>query len=221
MAQGLSAADAAARIWVVDVQGLLTDDRTDLSPGQQKFAQPADRVAGWGLSGPAQLADVVHNVDAGILMGLSTAAGAFTEDIVRDLAGKTEPGPSSFRCRIRRVTPRRTPPSWTMDRGARAHRHRFAVRAVATQWNRAPDRTVQQRLHLPRDGAGGDRGAGHPRHRRDDEGGGRDTRRRLARLVQPGRSAAARMVGASRHRHEHRPCRRPPGDRGGRRTAAQ
>jgi malate dehydrogenase (oxaloacetate-decarboxylating) len=90
MAQGLSAADAAARIWVVDVAGLLTDDRTDLSPGQQKFTQPTDRVAGWGLSGPAQLADVVHNVDAGILIGLSTAAGAFTEDIVRDLAGKTE-----------------------------------------------------------------------------------------------------------------------------------
>ena len=89
MAQGLSAADAVARIWVVDIQGLLTDDRTDLSPGQQKFAQPANRVAVWGLSGPAQLADVVHNVDAGILMGLSTAAGAFTEDIVRELAAKT------------------------------------------------------------------------------------------------------------------------------------
>ena len=90
MAQGLSAADAAARIWVVDITGLLTDDRSDLSPGQQKFAQPADRVASWGLSGPAQLADVVHNVDVGVLMGLSTAAGAFTEAIVRDLAGKTQ-----------------------------------------------------------------------------------------------------------------------------------
>jgi len=32
----------------------------------------------------------VHNVDVGILMGLSTAAGAFTEEIVRELAGKTE-----------------------------------------------------------------------------------------------------------------------------------
>jgi malate dehydrogenase (oxaloacetate-decarboxylating) len=90
MAQGLSAAEASARIWVVDIQGLLTDDRTDLSPGQRKFAQPPDRVANWGLSGPAQLADVVHHVDVGILMGLSTAAGAFTEDIVRDLAGKTQ-----------------------------------------------------------------------------------------------------------------------------------
>jgi malate dehydrogenase (oxaloacetate-decarboxylating) len=74
MAQGLSAADAAARIWVVDIGGLLTDDRTDLSPGQQRFAQPAGRVAGWALSGPAQLGDVVHNVDVGVLMGLSTAA---------------------------------------------------------------------------------------------------------------------------------------------------
>ena len=90
MAQGLSEADAAARIWVVDVVGLLTDDRTDLSPGQRRFAQPANRVAPWALSGPAQLADVVHHVDVGILMGLSTAAGAFTEEIVRELAGKSE-----------------------------------------------------------------------------------------------------------------------------------
>ena len=90
VAQGLSEAEAAERIWVVDVIGLLTDDRTDLSPAQRRFAQPAGRVAGWGLSGPPQLADVVHNVDVGILMGLSTAAGAFTESIVRELAAKTE-----------------------------------------------------------------------------------------------------------------------------------
>jgi malate dehydrogenase (oxaloacetate-decarboxylating) len=90
MAQGLSEADSAARIWVVDILGLLTDDRTDLSAEQRKFAQPAGRVAGWGLSGAAQLADVVHHVDVGVLLGLSTAAGAFTEEIVRELAAKTE-----------------------------------------------------------------------------------------------------------------------------------
>ena len=90
MAQGLPEQDATARIWVVDIQGLLTDDRTDLSAGQRTFAQPANRVADWGLSGPAQLADVVHHVDVGVLLGLSTAAGAFTEEIVRELAGKTQ-----------------------------------------------------------------------------------------------------------------------------------
>jgi malate dehydrogenase (oxaloacetate-decarboxylating) len=47
-------------------------------------------VGDWGWSGPAQLADVVHHVDVGVLLGLSTAAGAFTEEIVRELAAKTE-----------------------------------------------------------------------------------------------------------------------------------
>jgi malate dehydrogenase (oxaloacetate-decarboxylating) len=47
-------------------------------------------VAGWGLTGPAQLSDVVHHVDIGVLLGLSTAAGAFTEAIVRELAAKTQ-----------------------------------------------------------------------------------------------------------------------------------
>jgi malate dehydrogenase (oxaloacetate-decarboxylating) len=90
VSEGLSEADASARIWVVDIVGLLTDDRTDLSAGQRQFAQPANRVADWGISGPAQLADVVHHVDVGVLLGLSTATGAFTEETVRELASKTE-----------------------------------------------------------------------------------------------------------------------------------
>ena len=88
--EGLSEQAATERIWVVDVVGLLTDDRSDLSDAQRDFAQPAGRVAGWGLSGAAQLADVIHNVDAGVLLGLSTATGAFTEAIVREMAAKAE-----------------------------------------------------------------------------------------------------------------------------------
>jgi malate dehydrogenase (oxaloacetate-decarboxylating) len=88
--EGLSKQAATERIWVVDVVGLLTDDRTDLSAEQRDLAQPANRVAGWDLSGPAQLSDVVHQVDVGVLLGLSTATGAFTEAIVRELAGKTD-----------------------------------------------------------------------------------------------------------------------------------
>jgi malate dehydrogenase (oxaloacetate-decarboxylating) len=89
-AQGLSEAEATARIWVVDIEGLLTEDRTDLTEGQRRFAQSAERSADWGVSGRAQLADVVHHVDVGILLGLSTAAGAFTEPIVRELAAKSD-----------------------------------------------------------------------------------------------------------------------------------
>ena len=88
--EGLSEQAATERIWVVDVVGLLTDDRNDLSDAQRDFAQPAGRVANWGLARAAQLADVIHNVDIGVLLGLSTAAGAFTEDIVREMAAKAE-----------------------------------------------------------------------------------------------------------------------------------
>jgi malate dehydrogenase (oxaloacetate-decarboxylating) len=88
--EGLSEQAATERIWVVDVVGLLTDDRTDLSPEQRSLAQPAGRAAGWDLAGPAQLPDVIHHVDVGVLLGLSTAAGAFTEAMVRELAGKTD-----------------------------------------------------------------------------------------------------------------------------------
>lgn len=88
--EGLTERAATERIWVVDVSGLLTDDRTDLSEAQREFAQPVERVTDWELTGPAQLADVVHHVGAGVLLGLSTAAGAFTEDIVRELAAKNE-----------------------------------------------------------------------------------------------------------------------------------
>jgi len=89
VSEGLSERAALDRIWVVDVVGLLTDERADLTVAQRKFAQPAARVAHWGPSGPAQLADVVHHVDVGVLLGLSTAAGAFTEDIAREMAAKT------------------------------------------------------------------------------------------------------------------------------------
>jgi malate dehydrogenase (oxaloacetate-decarboxylating) len=90
VSEGLSEESARQRIWVVDVVGLLTDDRSDLSDAQREFAQPAARTAAWGLTGPAQLADVVHHVDVGVLLGLSTATGAFTEAIVREMASKAD-----------------------------------------------------------------------------------------------------------------------------------
>ncbi len=50
-AQGLSEQNALDRIWVVDIDGLLTADRTDLSENQRRYAKTVD----WKLAGPAQL----------------------------------------------------------------------------------------------------------------------------------------------------------------------
>jgi malate dehydrogenase (oxaloacetate-decarboxylating) len=92
VAEGASDDGAARRFFVVDKTGLLTADRSDLSAEQRVYAQPADALAGWtrASDGPAGLADVVANAEPTILIGLSTAAGAFDESIVRQMAATTE-----------------------------------------------------------------------------------------------------------------------------------
>jgi malate dehydrogenase (oxaloacetate-decarboxylating) len=81
VADGLSQAEALDRFWIVDKDGLLREDRTDLTPEQRVYARPDGPR--WGL------AEVINAVDATILIGLSTARGAFTEPIVREMARKT------------------------------------------------------------------------------------------------------------------------------------
>ena len=85
---GLSEEEARSRFWIVNRGGMLLTGRTDLSPEQRVYAQPVERVAAWKrLSAKAiDLEAVIRNVDATILIGLSTLGGAFTESIVREMA---------------------------------------------------------------------------------------------------------------------------------------
>ena len=71
--------------------------RRDLSAEQRIYAEPAEALTGWTRTsdGPAGLADVVANTAPTILIGLSTAADAFTEAIVRQMAAHT-PRPIIF-----------------------------------------------------------------------------------------------------------------------------
>ena len=89
---GLSEEAARRRFWIVDRGGLLHAGRTDLSPEQRVYAQPVERVASWlrPSSGVIDLETVIRNVDATILIGLSTQGGAFTESIVREMARKVD-----------------------------------------------------------------------------------------------------------------------------------
>ncbi|MBE1584162.1 NAD-dependent malic enzyme [Nonomuraea angiospora] len=84
---GLDREEAIRRIWPIDKQGLLVDDMTDLRDFQQPYARPRDEVAGWtrGRHG-ISLAEVVERVKPTMLLGTSTAHGAFTEKIVRTMA---------------------------------------------------------------------------------------------------------------------------------------
>ena len=90
IADGLAEEDARQRFWIVDRNGLLHSGRTDLSPEQRRYAKPEQRIAGWRKAGVGNvmLGDVIANIEATILIGLSTAGGAFTEAIVREMARK-------------------------------------------------------------------------------------------------------------------------------------
>jgi malate dehydrogenase (oxaloacetate-decarboxylating) len=91
--QGLDTAAARARFWCLDRQGLLTDDMTGLRDFQVPYAHPASEVGDWPGHGTATgigLAEVVGRVNPTILIGTSTVHGAFTEQIVRDMAAHVD-----------------------------------------------------------------------------------------------------------------------------------
>ncbi len=90
--EGLSEHEARSRFWVVDKDGLLHSGRTGLSSEQNVYAQPQGRVSGWPrtFNGRIGLADVIGQIDATVLIGLSTVGGAFSEPIVREMARKVE-----------------------------------------------------------------------------------------------------------------------------------
>jgi malate dehydrogenase (oxaloacetate-decarboxylating) len=91
VADGLTEAEARSRFWVLDKDGLLHSRRQDLAGEQMVYAQSVERVANWPASfgGKIGLADVIGKIDATMLIGLSTAANAFTESIVKEMARKT------------------------------------------------------------------------------------------------------------------------------------
>ncbi|MEU0249054.1 NAD-dependent malic enzyme [Streptomyces sp. NPDC006235] len=85
--EGLSEDEATARFWILDVEGMLVRSRTELTPQQRMFARDDDEVTGWDGTG---LAEVVRRVEPTALIGLSTAHGAFTEEIVRQMGSTCE-----------------------------------------------------------------------------------------------------------------------------------
>lgn len=82
---GLAIGEARARVWLVDSQGLVHDGRRDLDASKRLYAQPVERTRGWSQV-EAPTLDVVRHVKPTILIGTAALAGAFTEQIVREMA---------------------------------------------------------------------------------------------------------------------------------------
>jgi malate dehydrogenase (oxaloacetate-decarboxylating) len=82
---------ATAQVWLIDKQGLLTSDMTDLRDFQQPYARNPAEVTGWAAEGAAiSLLDTVRQVKPTILLGTSTVHGAFTREVVEAMAAGTD-----------------------------------------------------------------------------------------------------------------------------------
>lgn len=89
--EGLSDAEARARIFMVDRYGLFTDNQPNLLDFQSKLAQSTERVTGWGnAEGIISLLDVIQHAKPTVLIGVSGQPGLFTEEVIKALAANCE-----------------------------------------------------------------------------------------------------------------------------------
>lgn len=89
---GLSKEEALKNFWLVDKQGLLTDDMNDLLPFQKMYARSKKEIQKWlpNKNGKIGLYEVVKYVKPTILIGTSTQGGAFTKEIVEMMTSYTD-----------------------------------------------------------------------------------------------------------------------------------
>lgn len=85
---GLSPAEAKKHFYLVDKQGLLFDDMTDLTPEQKPFARSRAEFA--NADKLTNLLAVVKAVHPTIMVGTSTQHGAFTKAVVTEMAAHTK-----------------------------------------------------------------------------------------------------------------------------------
>lgn len=92
MMEGLSREEAYDRFWAVDYRGLLTDEVEDVLKFQKPYTRKKEEVTKWERTedGIIPLMEVVKKVKPTILIGTSGQAGAFSEEIVTEMARHVE-----------------------------------------------------------------------------------------------------------------------------------
>ena len=89
---GLSETEARKRIWLVDRQGLLTQNVSDITEAQEAYVRPQDEIANWQLKDPnyISLLEAVNHIHPTVLIGASACPHAFTQEIVQTMAQHCE-----------------------------------------------------------------------------------------------------------------------------------
>lgn len=76
--EGTPRDDAIKKIWMVDSKGLIVKGRASLTHEKERFAQPHAEMK--------NLEDAVKDIKPTALIGVAAIGGAFTEQIIRDMA---------------------------------------------------------------------------------------------------------------------------------------
>jgi malate dehydrogenase (oxaloacetate-decarboxylating) len=87
--EGYSEHNGKQKLWLVDSKGLVHTGRTNLEDSKRRYAQPTERIASIDPES-FSFFEVVRNVKPTILIGTSGQRGAFSEDIVREIAKHVE-----------------------------------------------------------------------------------------------------------------------------------
>jgi malate dehydrogenase (oxaloacetate-decarboxylating) len=88
---GATPEQATSQVWLIDKQGLLTTDMTDLRDFQRPYARDPQEVRGWAEgSGGIYLLDAVRHVKPTVLLGTSTVHGAFTKEVIETMSAAVE-----------------------------------------------------------------------------------------------------------------------------------
>ncbi|HDR4864016.1 TPA: oxaloacetate-decarboxylating malate dehydrogenase [Bacillus cereus] len=87
---GVSEEESYKCFWCIDRNGLVTDNMEDLLDFQIPYTRKEAEVSEWKENDVIGLAEVVKHVKPTILIGTSTVAGAFKEEIIKEMASHVE-----------------------------------------------------------------------------------------------------------------------------------
>ncbi|MDQ1234352.1 malate dehydrogenase (oxaloacetate-decarboxylating) [Paenibacillus sp. SORGH_AS306] len=92
MKEGLSEEEAEDRFWAYDYRGLLTEETENVFAFQKPYLRQMSEIADWATdeNGKVSLLEVVKQVKPTIMIGTSGVTGAFTEEIIKEMAKHVE-----------------------------------------------------------------------------------------------------------------------------------
>jgi malate dehydrogenase (oxaloacetate-decarboxylating) len=91
MEEGLSEKEAKERLFGIDIDGMLVEGM-NVSEEQKFLIKPRSVFSNWELDNPNKigLLDTIRNTKATVLIGVTAQAGAFTEEVISQMAKNTE-----------------------------------------------------------------------------------------------------------------------------------